>query len=245
MLRGVFCFSLFILVSFSQAQLVKVTDRADVKIKKRSKHFQHLHEDFPMDSLQYVATICGEAKKVETLFSFLRSEAHELKGNFYDMTVFTQKGGKYQIEWKLYFGSDSLAIANYNLYPKNEIYLFSEFKRGEHYWINNKKIEVPKWSYYKLTLTSSDSMFVNIGSVFKKKNLLKGSDSNAPIYIGNYDEVINLKSLIAPVIVGGLFGLFGVFVIYDMKGLNIIQPGTGYFLQQIFKEYIPEENEHE
>jgi hypothetical protein len=152
MLRGVFCFSFFMLVSFSQAQLVKITDRADVKIKKRSKYFQHLHEDFPVDSLQYIATISGEAKKVQTLYTFLRNEAHELKANFYDMPVFTQKEGKYQIEWKLYFGSDSLAFVNYNLYPKNEIYLFSEFKRGEIYSINNKKIEIPKWSYHKLKL---------------------------------------------------------------------------------------------
>lgn len=234
---------LFFICFCLQAQLVKVTDRANVKIKKRSKHFQHLHEDFPVDSLQYIATISGEAKNVQTLYTFLRNEAHELKGNFYDMTVFTQKGGKYQIEWKLYFGSDSLTFVNYNLYPKNEIYLFSEFKRGEHYWINNKKIEIPKWSYYKLKLAIDDSVFVNVGSVFKNKNLLKGSESNSPIYLGAIDEVIRLKSFIAPVLVGGLIasmGLAGVFVIYEFQGIKVMQQGDAYFLTQIFKEYIPE-----
>jgi hypothetical protein len=84
---------------------------------------------------------------------------------------------------------------------------------------------------------------VNVGSVFKKKNLLKGSESNSPIYLGAIDEVIRLKSFIAPVLVGGLIasmGLAGVFVIYKFQGIKVMQQGDAYFLTQIFKEYIPE-----
>lgn len=222
------------------AQLVKVTDRAEVKIKKRSKYFQHLHEDFPVDSLQYVATISGEAKKIETLYTFLRNEAHELKSNFYDMTVFTQNGGKYHIEWKLYFGSDSLTFVNYNLYPKNQILLFGHFKQEENYWINGEKLVVPKFTYHKLIVAENEVVNLQTRAISKSNNQYKGSDNNAPLYNSNIDKLIRVKPLTLPAIVGGMFGIFSVLVLYDMNGLNIIQPGDGYFLQQIFKEYIPE-----
>jgi hypothetical protein len=237
MLKKITICCLMFACCYSQAQIVKVTDRVKVKIKKRSKQFHQIHPEFPKDSLLYIGTLEGNAKNVEILYEFLKGQTNEMKGNFYEMTHLTQDDGKYKAEWKIYYGSDSLGMVNYNLFPKNEVYFFSDFRKAKIFFLNDERLELPKMAYIKIKLDTNEELRFRTGVSKRTENIIKGVKSNVSLFIGNFDKKISLNDVLLTVLAGGLFGVFGeVVLVYRDKTCRFIQPGSAHFFLEVFKE---------
>lgn len=228
MLRGVFCFSLFILVSFSQAQLVKVTDRTEVKIKGRSNYMFAMHPTQEKDGLTYVATIIGEAKNVDVLFGFLKAEAYELKANFFEMSRLIQKDNKYIIEWKVYHGIDSLGLANNDRYPWNNVYLFSQFKNARTFIVNGKEVQVPKASFIKFEMDSIKELAIQYGSEYLVPLEYHSNKYQASKFVIAISGSVNFA------VAGRSWGM-------GVKSADVkeIPPCDGWFLTKVYYEFIP------
>jgi len=223
--------TLLLMNTFANAQLVNIeTDKADVKIKERSKYVFAIHSELERDDLTYVATISGKDENIDLLYRFLKVETHKLKANFFEVTKLVHIDGYFNVEWKVYLGSDSLGYVNNDLYPWNEVYLFSQFNNARTFIVNGEEIDVPKASFIKFQMDSVEELAIQFGGRSKVPLNYHNNKYQASKFVVALSGSINFK-------VGR-----NAWDHNSETGIIMeIDPCDGWFLTNVYSEFIPKQ----
>jgi hypothetical protein len=198
----------FFLYAFSYAQEVKVIEQNEDYIKKETgEKFEFIDDSFDLTNYEKIVVLEGHTinsgkNTLVSLFNHFWETANDYGANAYKIDKVETISGAFHVCISAYYLDEKAFDANFNLYPKNKIYVFGDLdvKKGKakKITINKQKVELSPLEHISYQNEVGKYATVSIGGLLGAKVDIFGKEERLPVYLslngfgvgpGNYNEI--------------------------------------------------------
>lgn len=201
----------------------------------QQEEFYYIENDFSPQDANWVASLeglCMHTKKsnLAHLFFDFWEAANELGANSFFVEEIYSGTDTIAIRIAVFYLTEEEIDANFELYPKNRIYIFGDLTnhskaKEKNIKINGEKVNVYPLSYYEHCNSIGQETVVSIGGFMGSKYILKGKEGQLSVYmtLSGFEMAPEAR-------------MSGLGVSFSTGGIHPLDMNLGQFLVVILQE---------
>jgi hypothetical protein len=204
---------------------------------EQQEEFYYIEKDFSPVAESWVATLdgfCTNTKKsnLSHLFYNFQESANELGANSFYVEEIYYNPDTISVSISVFYLTDEEIDDNFELYPKNRIYIFGDLTNSKakekNVKLNGEKVKIYPLKYYTYQNSVGKEAVVSIGGFTGSKYVLQGKEEQLPVYM----TVSGFE--MAPVA-----NMNGMGLSFSTGGIHPLDMNFGQFLVEVLEEILP------
>jgi hypothetical protein len=174
-------------------QNVKVLEKnSDYQKQRKVDAFEFIDYGFDNNKIERIAVLKGEAllsgkATLSNLFQSFRDTANSLGANSFLIAHTAKFADTLSITILVYSMDEQAMKANFDLYPRNMVYVFGDYNKGEGSGrtikLNKQKIELLPMEYVACQNKVGEYISVGIGGFLGSKTEILGTEDRLPLFL--------------------------------------------------------------